>query len=201
MLLPRLKFCREIVGNSPFGGSVDVMEKSEAHSSEELFVQLFAQNERHIRAFARSMGLDWTSVDDVVQTVSLVMWRKWDQFDPDTEFMRWARVITRFEVLKFRRTMARDRHIFQGDLMDLLADASEEREARVSSEQYIECLHACLNNLPERSRELIRAAYEGDKSIKEVAVDVGKSATALYKALDRIRNKLQACIETRLAAS
>jgi RNA polymerase sigma factor (sigma-70 family) len=85
--------------------------------------------------------------------------------------------------------------------MDLLADASEEREARVSSEQYIECLHACLNNLPERSRELIRAAYEGDKSIKEVAVDVGKSATALYKALDRIRNKLQACIETRLAAS
>ncbi|MBP85052.1 MAG: RNA polymerase subunit sigma-70 [Verrucomicrobiales bacterium] len=177
------------------------MEKSEAHSSEELFVQLFALNERHIRAFARSMGLDWTSVDDVVQTVSLVMWRKWDQFDPDTEFMRWARVITRFEVLKFRRTMARDRHIFQGDLMDLLADASQEREARVSSEQYIECLHACLNDLPERSRELIRAAYEGDKSIKEVAVDVGKSATALYKALDRIRNKLQACIETRLAAS
>ena len=110
MLLPRLKFCREIGGDWPLGGSVDVMEKSEAQSSEELFVQLFAQNERHIRAFARSMGLDWTSVDDVVQTVSLVMWRKWDQFDPDTEFMRWARVITRFEVLKFRRTMARDRH-------------------------------------------------------------------------------------------
>jgi RNA polymerase sigma-70 factor (ECF subfamily) len=177
------------------------MEESEAHSSEELFVQLFAQNERHIRAFVRSMGLDWTSVDDVVQTVSLVMWRKWDQFDPDTDFMRWARVITRFEVLKFRRTMARDRHVFHDELMDLLADESEERETQVSSEQYLECLHACLNNLPEKSRELITAAYEGDRSIKKVAVDVGKSATALYKVLDRIRKKLQGCIEARLASS
>ena len=171
-----------------------------AIDSEELFVQLFAQNERHVRAFVRSMGLDWTSVDDVVQTVSLVMWRKWEQFDLDTDFMKWARVIARFEVLKFRRTMARDRHVFNADLMELLADASEEREAHVSSEQYVECLQACLDHLPEKSRELISAAYEGDKSIKEVASDVGKSATALYKALDRICKQLQGCIEARLAA-
>jgi DNA-directed RNA polymerase specialized sigma24 family protein len=44
------------------------------------------------------------------------MWRKWDTFDPATDFMRWARVIARFEVLKFRRTMARDRHVFTDDL-------------------------------------------------------------------------------------
>jgi RNA polymerase sigma factor (sigma-70 family) len=86
------------------------------HTSEENFVQLFASNERHLRAFVRSMGLDWTVVDDVVQTISLVMWRKWDTFDPATDFMRWARVIARFEVLKFRSTMARDRHVFTDDL-------------------------------------------------------------------------------------
>tara|TARA_R110002096_G_scaffold74283_2_gene176099 strand:- start:161 stop:694 length:534 start_codon:yes stop_codon:yes gene_type:complete len=176
------------------------MTPSSPSTSEELFVQLFAQNERHIRAFVRSMGLDWTSVDDVVQTVSLVMWRKWDQFDPDTDFMKWGRVIARFEVLKFRRTMARDRHVFYDDLIELIADASLEREAQVSNEHYVECLQACLDTLPEQSRELIRAAYEGDKSIKEVAADVGKSATALYKALDRIRKQLQGCIEGRLVA-
>lgn len=86
------------------------------HTSEENFVQLFAANERHLRAFVRPTGLDWTAVDDVVQTISLVMWRKWDTFDPVTDFMRWARVIARFEVLKFRRTMARDRHVFTDDL-------------------------------------------------------------------------------------
>ena len=86
------------------------------HTSEENFVQLFAANERHLQAFVRSMMLDWTAADDVEQTISLVMWRKWDTFDPATDFMRWARVIARFEVLKFRRTMARDRHVFTDDL-------------------------------------------------------------------------------------
>ena len=177
------------------------MSSHSSENTEELFIELFTQYERHIRAFVRSTGLDWAAVDDVVQTVSLVMWRKWDQFDPETEFMNWARVIARFEVLKFRRTMGRDRHVFHGDLMKLLADASEEGEEKVSSEQYLVCLQACLDQLPARSRELIRASYQGDKSIKEVAADLGKSATALYKALDRIRTQLQDCIEGRLNAS
>jgi RNA polymerase sigma-70 factor (ECF subfamily) len=168
---------------------------------EETFVQLFAQNERHLRAFIRSMGLNWDAVDDVVQTVSLVMWRKWDQFDPSTDFMQWARVIARFEVLKFRRTMARDRHVFRDDLMDLLAEASLEQEAQVSSEGYHECLEACLEKLPAKSREVLQMAYAGDRTIKEVAQDLGKSATALYKTLDRTRQLLQACIEKRLAVS
>jgi RNA polymerase sigma-70 factor (ECF subfamily) len=170
----------------------------EASNSEELFVQLFAKNERHLRAFVRSMGLGWTEVDDVVQTVSLVMWRKWDQFDPGTDFMRWARVIARFEVLKFRRKMARDRHVFRDDLMELLAEAAEERDEGISGDHYRTALGQCLEKLPAKSRQLIAAAYGGDQTIKELAADIGKSATALYKTLDRIRTELQGCIEKRL---
>lgn len=173
----------------------------EASDREEQFVSLFAQNERHLRAFVRSMGLDWNAVDDVMQTVSLVMWRKWDEFDIDTSFVSWGRVIARFEVLKFRRKMARDRHVFSDDLMDLLAEASLEFESRVSNEQYQESLEKCLESLPAKSRELIQAAYAGNRTIKEVAADTGKSATALYKALDRIRNQLQVCIERRMEVS
>ncbi len=169
------------------------------HTSEENFVQLFAAHERHLRAFVRSMGLDWTAVDDVVQTISLVMWRKWDTFDPATDFMRWARVIARFEVLKFRRTMARDRHVFTDDLMELLADAADEQGEANTSESYRAALEACLDTLPPASRELISAAYRGDRTIGEVAGDFGKSATAFYKTLDRIRQNLQVCIERRMA--
>ncbi len=162
-------------------------------------MQLFARHERHLRAFVRSMGVDWNAVDDVVQTVSFVMWRKWEQFDPATDFMKWARVIARFEILKFRRTMARDRHVFRDDLMELLADASVELEERVPSEHYRECLEECLEALPAKSRKLIAAVYGGDRTIKEVAAEVGTSATALYKALDRIRKELRGCVEARFA--
>ena len=99
------------------------MEHAKPENADEKFVQMFAEHERDLRAFVRSMGLDWSAVDDVIQMVSLVMWRKWHEFDVDSDFMLWARVITRFEVLKFQRKVARDRHVFSENVMELLARA------------------------------------------------------------------------------
>lgn len=174
------------------------MKQDTPDNSEERFVQLFAAHERHLRTFIRSMGLDWNAVDDVLQTVSLVMWRKWEEFDPETNFMRWARVIARFEVLKFRRKMARDRHVFREEVMELLADAAEEHAAQAAAGNYLDALQHCLDRLPEKSRRLIRAAYGGSRTIREVAEDQGQSATAFYKTLDRIREKLRLCIRHHL---
>ncbi|MEM7010364.1 MAG: sigma-70 family RNA polymerase sigma factor [Verrucomicrobiota bacterium] len=170
----------------------------DSDNSEELFVQLFAKHERQLRGFVRGMGLGWTEVDDVVQTVSLVMWRKWETFDPDSDFMKWGRVIARFEVLKFRRTMARDRHVFSDELMEQLANHSIELEEESNSHRYHEALDSCLTSLPQKSRELLRLAYHGDQTIGQVAEKIGKSATAFYKILRRIREKLQVCIEGKL---
>jgi RNA polymerase sigma-70 factor (ECF subfamily) len=173
--------------------------ENQREHDDENFVRLFAHNERHLRAFIRSTGLDWNAVDEVVQTVSLVIWRKWSDFDPSTDFMRWARVIARFEILKYRRSLARDRHVFTDDLMELLADASEEQQQGIHSDQHRAALAECLEQLPEKSRQLIAAAYRGDRTIRQLAEDLGKSATALYKTLDRIRTGLQHCIEQRVA--
>ncbi|WP_197135678.1 sigma-70 family RNA polymerase sigma factor [Crateriforma conspicua] len=164
-------------------------------------MQMFAGHERDLRAFVRSMGLDWAAADDVMQTVSLVMWRKWHEYDVDSDFMKWARVITRFEVLKYRRKMARDRHVFREDVMSLLAGVVEEVDASSSSDEFRDALQACLKMLPEKSGHLIRAAYAGDRTIREVADDVGQSATAFYKTLNRIREKLRQCVRQRLNAT
>ena len=174
------------------------MESTNPENDDELFVKLFAKHERDLRGFIRSMGLDWLAVDDVVQTVSLVMWRKWNQFDPETDFMQWGRVIARFEVLKFRRTMARDRHVFRDDVMELLADAADELDQQSPALAYRHALQQCLNSLPEKSCRLIRAAYADDRSINDVAKEVGQSATAFYKTLNRIRAKLRECILQRM---
>ena len=66
-------------------------------------------------------------------------------------------------------------------------------------ESYRSALEECLGSLPPASRELISASYRGDRTIGEVANDIGKSATALYKTLDRIRQNLQICIERRMS--
>ena len=167
------------------------MEHAKPENADEKFVQMFAEHERDLRAFVRSMGLDWSAVDDVIQMVSLVMWRKWHEFDVDSDFMLWARVITRFEVLKFQRKVARDRHVFSENVMELLARAAEEIDSSGRSEDYRNALQECIKTLPERSGRLIRAAYAEDRTIREVANDVGQSATAFYKTLNRIREKLR----------
>ena len=113
--------------------------------------------------------------------------------------MRWARVIARFEVLKFRRKMARDRHVFTDELIDLLAASTKKQTEADLDERYRGALEECLETLPQNSRQLIGAAYRGDRSIREVAEDLGRTAPALYKTLDRLRKRLRDCIETRLA--
>jgi RNA polymerase sigma-70 factor (ECF subfamily) len=110
-------------------------------------------------------------------------------------------VITRFEVLKFRRKMARDRHVFHENVMELLAGAAEELDGSGRSEDYRNALQECIKALPEKSRRLIRAAYADDRTIREVADDVGQSATAFYKTLNRIREKLRQCVQQRLDAT
>ncbi|MEM6689383.1 MAG: sigma-70 family RNA polymerase sigma factor [Planctomycetota bacterium] len=170
----------------------------QAANSEEQFVQTFARHERDLRVFVRSMGLDWNAVDDVMKTVSLVMWRKWSEFDKSTDYLAWARVISRYEVLKFRRKMARDRHVFSEDQIELLASSAEELYSRFSSDDYRVALQKCLASLPDESGQLVQAAYRGDRTIREVASELGQSATAFYKMLNRIRVKLRGCIQQRL---
>lgn len=62
-----------------------------------------------------------------MQEISLALWKKFSQFNPDTEFLKWAYVVARYELLMFRRRKARDRHIFHEDLLELLAEEYTEK--------------------------------------------------------------------------
>ena len=89
----------------------------------ETFVARFAHHEPDLRRFVRSLLPTWTDADEVVQQTAIVAWRKFDQYDPDTNFMKWACVIARFEALAYRRKMARDRLVFREEIMEMMAEA------------------------------------------------------------------------------
>jgi RNA polymerase sigma-70 factor (ECF subfamily) len=125
---------------------------------------------------------------------------KWKQFEVGSDFMKWARSIARFEILKYRRGVSRDRLVFNEELIELLANSSEAMEAELSSQDYIESLQLCIDRLPEKSKKIIEVVYQSEKTIKQIAEEIGKSATSLYKTVDRIRKKLKSCIESRLTA-
>ena len=173
-------------------------ENSETDDGE-AFVRYFSKYEGNVRAFVASLLHDWSGVDEVVQSASLVMWRKFDQFDrsgSEKSFLNWAFTIARFEVMKYRSKAARDRLVFSDDVQQLL-DAEAETIAVTQSERE-SALQVCLGKLAPAQRELIDATYGSGVSIKDASETLGRSPTALYKALARIRDSLHACIERAL---
>jgi RNA polymerase sigma-70 factor (ECF subfamily) len=135
-----------------------------------------------------------------MQEASLVMWRKFDQFDPDrpgSNFVDWAFMIARYEVLMYRRKKATDRLVFSDDVYELLA--AEAADIATTQQDRDRALQGCLIKLESAQRELIQVTYADGISIKDAAERVGRTPTGLYKALARIRQSLLRCIEVSLA--
>jgi RNA polymerase sigma-70 factor (ECF subfamily) len=165
-------------------------------NNDENFVRIFSSAEPALRAFVRSLLPGWEEVDEVMQETSLVLWRKFGQYDPATPFLRWACVVARFEALKMRRRHARDRHVFDEDLLAVLADEAEEESD--SLELRRRALDCCLQKLQDRQRKLVCAAYAEGVTLKEVAARTGCSPTSLYKAVNRVRAQLLECMQRSL---
>lgn len=164
-------------------------------SDYERFVRLFTLHEAAVRAFVRSLMPHSDHSDEIMQEVSVVAWRKFERSldDHDEEFVRWLCTIARFEVLRYRRKLARDRLVLDEDVLSLLADEGLE-EVSLRAKQRL-ALDGCLRKLNHGHRELVLRAYAADQSIRELAAEIGKSPDAVYQLLRRIRVKLLDCIE------
>jgi len=161
------------------------------------YVKLLAKHEPEIRAFICASLPSSHDVTEVMQNVSLVAWKKFSDLDnPTTDFSRWTCVIARYEILKFRRGLARNRFVLDDDLVEKLC---EEGEAETSLRaNRIDQLERCLSKLPKHRREFVMEAYAPGVSIKSMAKRRGKKPDALYQLLRRIRQELEICVERHL---
>ena len=162
----------------------------------EVFVKKFAHHEGDLRRFVRSLLPNWTDADEVVQQTAIVMWRKFDQYDPGTNFMKWGCVIARFEALAYRRKMARDRLVFREDVLELMADEGIEEMDQRDAEHA--ALESCLEKVPESQRRFLTLAHTQGVNVKELAEQAGSTAAAFYMRLNRLRRQLMNCVESKL---
>lgn len=160
------------------------------------FVTLLAQHEPTIRGYLRALLPSAMDVDAVMPEVALVAWRKFQELADHEAFGRWACVIARYEVLRYRRDKARDRFVLDEEL---LARIAEEGLSEISGrEQQMVALERCLDKLSLPRRQLVLGCYTPGSSIREIAARSGQSEEGLYQLLRRIRLKLKDCVETTL---
>lgn len=163
----------------------------------EAFLRLFTRHEPELRAFVRSCLPRPYDVDEVMQEVSLVAWRKFGDLDDRSRFAPWACLIARYEILKYRRAHARNRLLLDESVIEALAD--EAAAEMPLHDRRLAALEGCVDKLPGPRRELVIAAYTVGTSQKDLARRLGRTEGALHQLLFRIRQELWRCVELTLA--
>jgi RNA polymerase sigma-70 factor (ECF subfamily) len=164
---------------------------------DEQYVTLLARYEPMVRGYLRALLPAAADVDAVMPEVALVAWRKFAELEDHEAFGRWACVIARYEVLRYRRDKARDRFVLDEELLARIADEGLPDISR--RDRQMAALERCLKKLPTTRRQLVLGCYTPGASIREIAARSGQTEDGLYQLLRRIRLKLQDCVETTLS--
>lgn len=164
----------------------------------EEFLRCFSQDRDRIFAYIHSLLPHRADAEDVFLRCSLLLWRKFDQFDAQREFLPWACGVAFYEVRNFVRVAALDRRQFDDDVIQQLAD--RRIETLRDSDRRLVHLRECLKELQPADHELVRAVYEQDRSLAEFAESAGRALQTLYNRLSWLRRGLLECVERKLTA-
>lgn len=158
----------------------------------EEFVGLLKQHDRQLNRYILALVSDLHVADEIAQETSIRLWKEFGQYRREMDFGVWARTIARYEVLSYRKRTHRDRLRFSQEFIDVVAERWETMSPELC--RRLNALMDCMALLAEEQYTLIRLCYRDDRTIKQVAEDLGRPYPATYKALERARKVLHDCI-------
>src|SRR5262245_65327562 len=116
------------------------------------FAEHLHQDQTRLYGYIHSLVRDLNDADDLFQQTTLILWKKFGEFNRRASFFAWACGIARLEVANFLRSRGRQRLYFSDDLSLLLVEA----QAEMVSEEMDDrrgALARCVEKLRQRDRE------------------------------------------------
>jgi RNA polymerase sigma-70 factor (ECF subfamily) len=167
----------------------------DSSAAQQRFLSLFLRSEREIFRYVAALVPNVTDAEDIVQQTALALWEKFDAYDPAQPFTPWA---CRFALNKARQWIER-RQRWQALLEHGLAEELVQRRQELQPELELRLKHleGCLGRLPQGQRSLVEGYYYERAGIGKLAERSGRTPAATYKMLQRIRQSLQLCLESR----
>jgi len=160
------------------------------------FLSLMMSNQRQIHAYILGLVPNRDTAQDLMQETLLVMWSKFEEFEPGSSFLAWGLQIARYKVLQSHWRTSRDSLRFSPEALA----AIERKYATFSSQldDHTRALRTCVKKLGARDYELVKMRYEKEVTVKEIAVALDRSVQAVYKRFARINQLLMHCIQRTL---
>ena len=171
-------------------------------SEYEEFVTLLTRHQRQIWTFLNALLPAASDADDVMQETSLVLWRKWQEFEKGSDFPRWARSVARLEALRFARQGRSKSVQLSESVLETVADAVEEIQDELShADDRRAALLSCIDKLAPTERQAIEARYLQGRPTREIAEASGRPLQTVYSLLARARAQLIRCVQRSMAAA
>ncbi|MCA9261270.1 MAG: sigma-70 family RNA polymerase sigma factor [Planctomycetales bacterium] len=172
---------------------------SDAESREQEFLRLFASTQRQVHAYLLAWVLDPNTAADLLQETNIVLWQKFDHFEPGTNFFAWAREIARRVVLRHRQMNAGRMVMLPPQTLEGLAGAFAETEVPQGvHEPQRSALDGCLKKLSEADHELVMSRYAPGGSVTDMAARLNRPVNSVSQSLRRIRRALLECTQRAL---
>lgn len=168
-----------------------------AEDKMELFASLLATCQRKVFLYIMALVHNPTDAEEILQETNLILWRKFEQYRPGTDFAQWACRVAYYEVLKYREKRAKQEHLFSTQFLEQFADEVENFLQQADLRR--EALTGCVQKLRHQDRQLLWQRYQPTATTRSVAEALGRSIQGTRKSLHRIRTTLLECIRRTLA--
>jgi RNA polymerase sigma-70 factor (ECF subfamily) len=174
----------------------DYNENNRIKDGVESFLRLHSLYQHRIYGYIMSLVGDWSQADDIYQETTSVLWTKYSQFVPGTDYLAWALRIAHFQVLSHLKKANLHRKYFSSQTLDKLNEIAV--SAGTESQESLDALRHCIKLLPERSKKLLSLRYEDGTTVQKIAQRVRESVHSLYKEYQKIHTQLFQCIRRQL---
>ncbi|MEZ0264438.1 MAG: sigma-70 family RNA polymerase sigma factor [Phycisphaerae bacterium] len=161
-----------------------------------LVVRHIAGSQSALYAYVCSLLGTSRGAADVLQEANVVLWEKAGEYDPARPFLPWAYRVAHFQVLAHRKRQARDRLVFDDELLAAVDAAIRRRDERADRE--LEALDGCVGKLTAGQRAVLDARYRDGESVEVIAGRSNKAPNALSAELYRLRKALMDCVRRAL---
>lgn len=166
----------------------------QSRSNADEYHRLLYRNQRRIYAYVLRCVGNYSDSDDIMQDTISIMWRKFSDFEPGSDFVAWGRKIAHFRILEYRRQMQKCGIVqYTDEIFEELA--SQVSPAKDELDDRSEILKKCLKKLKEKYFTVVKLRYYEDSTPKEIAGRIGLSVSNVYQILSRAHGYLMTCMK------
>ena len=155
------------------------------------FVSQLTKAQFELKVYIAALVCDLQDVEDILQETNIYIWRKADTYDSSRPFLPWAKTLAKYQVLRWRKDIKRNRIVLDEAAVDFL---SNNALSDVDHDLQMLALRRSLRRLEGGEFDLLKSKYAARKSISELANEFRTTEGAIVSRLFRIRKFLQTSI-------